>query len=125
VSTLKVRGLRHDAAASDAVNIASDGEISFNNGLLENRTAKTSSFTPDTSAEGTVYSVSGTLTLTMPAAVSGGFFTVIDAGTGTLSWGGTIKWSGGAAPTGSGITIYTFVSDGTNWYGSMAGNGYA
>ena len=114
---------------SSSENLKLQGDINYSvefvSGINEMRTAKTASFTPDLQDEGTVFSVSGTLTLTMPTAASGAFFTVIDAGTGTLSWGGTIKWSGGAAPTGSGITIYTFVSDGTNWYGSMAGNGYA
>ena len=38
---------------------------------------------------------------------------------------GTIKWSGLAAPTGGvGISIYSFISNGTNWYGMRAGTNF-
>lgn len=94
-------------------------------GITESRATKSTSFTPNLSTEGTVFSVSGTITITMPTAASGKFFTIIDSGSGTLSWSGTIYWASGAAPSPSGVTIYTFVSDGTNWYGSMAGTGFA
>jgi hypothetical protein len=94
-------------------------------GITESRATKSTSFTPDLSTEGTVFSVSGTITITMPTAASGKFFTIIDSGSGTLSWSGTIYWASGSTPSPSGVTIYTFVSDGTNWYGSMAGTGFA
>ena len=61
----------------------------------------------------------------MPSATAGKSFTIIDSGSGTLSWGGTIKWAGGSAPSPSGITISSFISNGTNWYGMMAGTGFA
>jgi hypothetical protein len=60
----------------------------------------------------------------MPTAAAGKAFTVI--ATVPAAWSGTILWSGGAAPTGgSGKTIYSFVSNGTSWYGMRAGTGFA
>ena len=61
----------------------------------------------------------------MPSATAGKSFTIIDAGTGTLAWSGTILWPSGTAPSPSGKTIYSFISNGTNWYGMMAGTGFA
>ena len=44
----------------------------------------------------------------------------------TLSWNSNYKWPGGNAPTmtvtASSIDVFTFVSDGTNMYGSFAGS---
>jgi len=94
-------------------------------GITEQETTKTASFTPNLTTDGTIFDVSGTITITMPTATAGKSFTIIDSGSGTLSWGGTIKWSGGTAPSPSGITIYSFISNGTNWYGMQAGTGFA
>ena len=93
--------------------------------ITETETTKTASFTPSFTTDGTIFDVSGTITITMPAATAGKSFTIIDSGSGTLSWAGTIKWNGGAAPSPSGITIYSFISNGTNWYGMQAGTGFA
>ena len=93
--------------------------------ITETETTKTASFTPNLSTDGTIFDVSGNITITMPSATAGKSFTIIDSGSGTLSWGGTIKWAGGSAPSPSGITIYSFISNGTNWYGMMAGTGFA
>ena len=93
--------------------------------ITETETTKTASFTPNLTTDGTIFDVSGTITITMPSATAGKSFTIIDSGSGTLSWGGTIKWAGGSAPSPSGITIYSFISNGTNWYGMMAGTGFA
>jgi len=93
--------------------------------ITETETTKTASFTPNLTTDGTIFDVSGAITITMPSATAGKSFTIIDAGTGTLSWSGTIKWAGGSAPSPSGITIYSFISNGTNWYGMMAGTGFA
>jgi len=93
--------------------------------ITETVTAKSASFTPDLSNDGTLYSCSGTMTITMPSAESGKSFTIIHATATSITWAGTIKWNGGSAPTaGSGIDIYVFVSDGTNWYANQAGTGY-
>ena len=94
--------------------------------ITETKTTKSASFTPNLSDDGTLYSCSGTMTITMPSATSGKSFTIVHATATSITWSGTIKWNGGSAPTkGSGIDIYVFVSDGTNWYANQAGTGYA
>ena len=93
--------------------------------ISETETTKTSSFTPNLTTDGTIFDVSGGITITMPSATAGKSFTIIDAGTGTLAWSGTILWPSGTAPSPSGKTIYSFISNGTNWYGMMAGTGFA
>ena len=93
--------------------------------ITEAETTKTASFTPNLTTEGTIFDVSGTITITMPSATAGKSFTIIDSGSGTLSWGGTILWPSATAPSPSGATIYSFISNGTNWYGMMAGTGFA
>jgi hypothetical protein len=44
----------------------------------------------------------------------------------TVSWGSGYKWPGGSAPTmtatASAVDVFTFVSDGTNMYGSFSGS---
>ena len=93
--------------------------------ISETETTKTASFTPNLTTDGTIFDVSGGITITMPSATAGKSFTIIDAGTGTLAWSGTILWPSGTAPSPSGKTIYSFISNGTNWYGMMAGTGFA
>lgn len=64
-------------------------------------------------------------TFTMPTASAGKSFILIlnqaSLGNGTATFTGVL-WSGGTAPTvssaGSAVDIFSFVSDGTNWYGS-------
>ena len=94
--------------------------------ITETKTTKSASFTPDLTNDGTLYSCTGTMTITMPSAEAGKSFTIIHATATSITWSGTIKWNGGSAPTAdSGIDIYVFVSDGTNWYANQAGTGYA
>ena len=94
--------------------------------ITETKTVKSASFTPDLSNDGTLYSCTGTMTITMPTAESGKSFTIIHATATSITWSGTIKWNGGTAPTAdAGIDIYVFVSDGTNWYGMQSGTGFA
>ena len=114
-----------NAAATFASTIDVSGNAQFRQGITEQETAKTSSFTPNLSTDGTIFDVSGSITITMPSATAGKSFTIIDSGSGTLSWSGTIKWPSGTAPSPSGATIYSFISNGTNWYGMMAGTGFA
>ena len=94
--------------------------------ITETQTTKATSFTPSLTAEGTVYNCNAAITITMPSAEAGKGFTIIhDDGT-EITWAGTILWAGGAAPTAAAAKeIYVFVSDGTNWYGNLAGTGYA
>jgi hypothetical protein len=64
------------------------------------------------------------MTITMPTATAGKAFTIIHATATSITWAGLPKWTGGSAPTAdSGIDIYTFISDGTNWYGMQAATG--
>ena len=94
--------------------------------ITETQTTKSASFSPDLTNDGTIFSCTGTMTITMPTATAGKSFTIIHATATSITWGGTIEWNGGSEPTkGSGIDIYVFVSDGTNWYGNQAGTGYA
>ena len=91
--------------------------------ITETVTAKSAGFTPDLSNDGTVYNVTGAVAVTMPTAESGKSFTII-ASAPVSSWTGTIKWASATVPTGTGICIYTFISDGTNWYAFEAGNAF-
>jgi hypothetical protein len=93
--------------------------------ITETHTAKTASFTPNLSTEGTVFDVSGTVTVTMPTHESGKSFVVNHDGTGTLSWSGTIEWVGGTIPTYSGATTFVIFSDGSGWRGILSGQGFA
>jgi hypothetical protein len=84
-------------------------------------------------ANGTVQiiTLTGSATITMPTAVSGKSFTLLlkqDAtGSRTVTWT-TVSWPGGTAPTitstASKMDKYVFISDGTYWYGSTAGQNY-
>jgi hypothetical protein len=107
---------------TERVRIHTDGVVQFKGGITEQQVSKSASFTPSF-AEGTIYNCTASLTVTMPTATAGKSFTII-AST-PPSWSGTIKWSGGSAPTGTGIAIYTFISNGTNWYGMEAGSDFA
>jgi hypothetical protein len=84
-------------------------------------------------ANGTVQiiTLTGSATITMPTAVSGKSFTLLlkqDAtGSRTVTWA-TVAWPGNTAPTitstASKMDKYVFISDGTYWYGSNAGQNY-
>lgn len=83
-------------------------------------------------ANGTIQDITltGSPTITMPAAASGkSFLLMLRTGTGgfTVTWS-TVKWSGGTAPTltstASRMDIFSFFSDGTNWYGVTVGQNY-
>jgi hypothetical protein len=78
-----------------------------------------------------IITLTGTCTITMPTAVSGKSFIMFlkqDAtGSRTVTWS-TVKWAGGTAPTitstASRQDIYSFFSDGTNWYGVTVAQNY-
>ena len=74
--------------------------------------------------------LTGTATITMPTAVAGKSFLLMlrsGAGSYSVTWT-TVKWPGGTAPTitstASRMDIYSFFSDGTNWYGTTVGQNY-
>lgn len=95
-------------------------------GITETQTSKSASFTPNLTTEGTVFYCTGTMTITMPVATVGKSFTITHTTGNTLTWAGTILWNGGAEPDkGTGIDMYVFYSDGTNWYGMQSGTGFA
>jgi hypothetical protein len=78
-----------------------------------------------------IITLTGNATITMPTAVSGKSFIMFlkqDAtGSRTVTWS-TVKWAGGTNPTitatASRQDIYSFFSDGTNWYGVTVGQNY-
>ena len=122
-------------AELDAVSTASlakaggtmTGEVVLDEITETEATSAATTYTVDL-ANGTIFDLTSgsTCTVTMPAFEAGKSFTVIS--TVPSAWAGSpaIIWSGGAAPTtGSGRTIYTFVSDGARWYGMQAGTGFA
>ena len=75
--------------------------------------------------------LTGNATITMPTAVAGKSFIIIlsqDAtGSRTVTWS-TVVWPSATAPTitttASKKDIYSFFSDGTNWYGTTIGQNY-
>jgi hypothetical protein len=84
-------------------------------------------------ANGTVQiiTLTGSATITMPAAVAGKSFIMYlkqDAtGSRTVTWS-TVKWPAGTAPTitatASRQDIFSFFSDGTSWFGTTVGQNY-
>ena len=78
-----------------------------------------------------IITLTGSATITMPTAVAGKSFILFlkqDAtGSRTVTWS-TVKWAGGTAPTitstASRQDIFSFFSDGTNWYGTTVGQNY-
>ena len=87
-------------------------------------TNATTTYTVDL-ANGTIFDLtsSSAVTITMPSVGAGKSFTIIVKT--TPAWSGTILWSGATVPSATTISIYSFISDGTNWYGMEAGNGFA
>jgi hypothetical protein len=75
--------------------------------------------------------LTGNATITMPTAVAGKSFIIMlkQDGTGSRSvtWS-TVTWPSATAPTITGTAskqdIYSFFSDGTNWYGTTIGQNY-
>lgn len=96
-------------------------------------TANTSTAITVSLANGTVQqlTLTGNATITMPSQGAGKSFIIMlkQDGTGSRSvtWS-TVTWPGGTAPTITGTAnkqdIYSFFSDGTNWYGTTIGQNY-
>jgi hypothetical protein len=78
-----------------------------------------------------IITLTGNATITMPTAVSGKSFIMFlkqdVTGSRTVTWS-TVKWPAGTAPTitatASKQDIYSFFSDGTNWYGVTVSQNY-
>lgn len=135
---------------SSAVTVAIDstvatltGSQTLTNKTLTNPTVTNYVETPYSANSGTaitldltngtvqIITLTGNATITMPTAVSGKSFIMFlkqDAtGSRSVTWT-TVKWAGGTAPTITGTAsrqdIYSFFSDGTNWYGVTVGQNY-
>lgn len=109
------------------------GQVQLNQDYIEKRYTANSgaSITLDL-ANGTMQDITltATTTITMPTAVAGkSFILLLRSGSGsyTVTWS-TVKWPGGTAPTitstASRMDIYSFFSDGTNWYGVTVSQNY-
>ncbi len=90
-------------------------------------TSAASTYTVDL-ANGTIFDLTSAsaVAITMPAEVAGKAFTII-VKTAPASWTSTpaILWASGTVPSATTISIYSFLCDGTTWYGMEAGNGFA
>lgn len=107
----------------------------FTNGYTEETvTANTGTAYTIDLANGSVQilTLTGNVTFTFPTATAGKSFILLlkQDGTGsrTVTWPAAVKWPGGTAPTitstASKLDKYIFTADGTNWYGSNAGQNY-
>lgn len=116
---------------------------SFGNVTLTNTTVTNYTETPYTANSSTaitlaltngtvqIITLTGNATITMPTAVSGKSFIIMlkqDAtGSRSVTWS-TVSWPSATAPTITGtaskMDIYSFFSDGTNWYGTTIGQNY-
>jgi len=73
-------------------------------------------------------SLSAPITFTFAGAVAGGRYALVITNSGgaqTITWPAAVKWSGGTVPTPSAsgkVDIYTFLYDGTNYYGAASLN---
>jgi hypothetical protein len=107
----------------------------FTNGYTEEvATANTSTAYTIDLAGGSVQilTLTGNCTFTFPTATAGrSFFLLLkqDATGGrTVTWPAAVKWPGGTAPTITSTALrldkFVFTADGTNFYGSVAGQNY-
>lgn len=121
-----------------------DGTATLTNKTLTNPTVTNYTETAVTANTGTSYTIditagtvqvltlTGNCTFTFPSASAGKSFILLlkqDATGGrTATWPAAVKWPGGTAPTitstASKLDKFVFTSDGTNWYGSNAGQNY-
>ena len=123
--------------SSRSVNLDASSIANLTNPTVTNYTE--TPFTANTSTAITLALTNGTVqiltltgspTITMPTAVSGKSFIIMlktGAGSYTVTWS-TVKWPAGTAPTitstASRQDVFSFFSDGTNWYGSTLGQNY-
>jgi hypothetical protein len=125
-----------DETGSGALVFATSPALSnptINDGYTEEvYTANTSTAITLTLTNGSIQNLTltGICTITMPTATAGRSFIIYlrtGAGGYTVTWS-TVKWSGGTAPTltatASKMDIFSFFSDGTNWYGVTVGQNY-
>lgn len=133
--------LTHNEVDANFTNLNTD-KVETTNGSLTNptvtnyietqNTANTGSAITLNLADGTVenLTLTASATITMPAVGAGKSFILYlktGAGAYSVTWS-TVRWPGGTAPTvtstASRMDIYSFFSDGTNWYGVVVGQNY-
>lgn len=76
------------------------------------------------------YTLTGDVTFTFSNGNSGSTYIIIvkqsTGGSNTVGWPGTVKWAAAATPTQTATAnrfdVYTFVYDGTNYYGTYSQN---
>ncbi len=129
-------------ATSGTDYVTPTGSETLTNKTLTNPTITNYTETPFTANTGTaitialtngtvqILTLTGSPTITMPTAVAGKSFIIMlktGAGSFTVTWT-TVKWPAGTAPTitstASRQDVFSFFSDGTNWYGSVLGQAY-
>jgi len=140
---LKGNGTAMSAAVAGTDYVTPTGTETLTNKTLTNPTVTNYTETPFSANSSTaitlaltngtvqIITLTGSATITMPTAVSGKSFIMFlkqDAtGSRAVTWS-TVKWAGGTAPTitstASRQDIYSFFSDGTNWYGVTVGQNY-
>lgn len=107
----------------------------FTNGYTEETvTANTSTAYTINLTNGTVQilTLTGNCTYTFPAAAAGKSFLLVQkqdaTGNRTVTWDSSVKWPANTAPTitstASKADLFSFVSDGTYWYGRVVGQNY-
>lgn len=139
---LKGNGAAMSAATAGTDYVTPTGSETLTNKTLTNPTITNYTETPFTANTGTaitialtngtvqILTLTGSPTITMPTAVAGKSFIIMlktGAGSFTVTWS-TVKWPAGTAPTitstASRQDVFSFFSDGTNWYGSTLGQNY-
>ena len=108
-----------------------DGNLtfdSFTESVVSNGNSGTSKTLSLTSGTVHTCTLTGNCTFTMPTATAGKSFSMfLNSGSGnyTASFSG-VRWADSAIPTAtitaSKVDIYSFISDGTYWYGSFSQN---
>jgi len=133
--------LTHNEVDANFTNLNND-KVERTNGALTNPTVTNYTETQNTANTGSAITLSltdGTVenltltagaTITMPTVGAGkSFILYLKTGAGgyAVTWT-TVKWPAGTAPTitstASRMDIYSFFSDGTNWYGTTVGQNY-
>lgn len=124
--------------------VSIDATQTLTNKTLTNPTVTNYLETPVTANTGTAYTIditngtlqiltlTGNCTFTFPTATSGKTFMLLlkqDATGGrTVTWPASVKWPSSTAPTitstANKLDKYVFTADGTNWYGTNAGQNY-
>ena len=140
---LKGNGTAMSAAVAGTDYVTPTGTETLTNKTLTNPTVTNYVETPFTANSSTaitlaltngtvqIITLTGNATITMPTAVSGKSFIMFlkqDAtGSRTVTWS-TVKWAASTNPTitatASRQDIYSFFSDGTNWYGVTVAQNY-